>query len=425
MKTVSQSLNPGQIIIFYAIGLLVLLAVAVLALDGGMLFLNRRAAQAAADAGALAGARVKCTGGNLSATVSTAINYATTQNGATTAAATVDDFPNGDVVVEATIQQNSFFARVFGTNQLNIKATSAANCFPPNSVKNVLPIAWACRPPVLGGDSKDCEIQSLDWTTEMKPLIDANNSGVTSGGVMVHGTWITFPFKFNKNITQQVYIIMDSNDLDFDTSKNCLPIGTINCDFDGDGFADFAGGGDRSWLLLEPGTGAAKLKDWLQTGLASPLSIHTWLAGEKGVAASIFQNVDDYVRVPQKVALLPVFNDYCINGDFTTEPCLSKWHLPVPGDEFTPAFAGDKIVNNGINRTYFHVIGFAEFFVTCVDQGNSKCPAHDAAVAAGIYPHGNSVKSIEGYFVRGVPVQIGPGGTGGVDLGINVRSLTR
>mgnify|MGYP002682684856 FL=1 len=60
MNTKSFSKTKGQIIVLFALGLLALIALAALVLDGGMLFLNRRTAQAAADAGALAGARALC-----------------------------------------------------------------------------------------------------------------------------------------------------------------------------------------------------------------------------------------------------------------------------------------------------------------------------------------------------------------------------
>jgi len=59
-----RKFEHGQILPIVAIGIFALAGMAVLLLDVGALFVNRRAAQNAADAGALAGARVLCQTGN-------------------------------------------------------------------------------------------------------------------------------------------------------------------------------------------------------------------------------------------------------------------------------------------------------------------------------------------------------------------------
>ena len=125
------------------------------------------------------------------------------------------------------------------------------------------------------------------------------------------------------------------------------------------------------------------------------------------------------MRIPQKVLLLPIYDYFC-PGDPQTI-CPSLWH---PSDALP--LAVDTKVDSGPG-TYYHIIGFAPFFVTCVaDGGQTECPAHKAAVDAGKYGSGNSVKSIEGYFVSGYSWPTTGGlGVGGVDLGINVQSLTK
>ncbi len=62
----------------------------------------------------------------------------------------------------------------------------------------------------------------------------------------------------------------------------------INCDFDGDGIPNISAGGDRSWLALEEGKGAAFLEEWLQNGLAA-INVHTWLAGVSGDKNKVFK----------------------------------------------------------------------------------------------------------------------------------------
>ena len=259
----------------------------------------------------------------------------------------------------------------------------------------------------------------------MVPLIDAHFSG-SGGSLIIHGETINLPIDFrdpgNKNnnddteylhnFTDQVYVIMDSEKLVVDMEIDCLPNLTgaqINCDLDGDGIPNIGANGDRSWLLLEEGKGAADLAGWLENGLSDPLMIHTWLAGTSGDKTVVFKEVQDYVMAsaadPYKFAILPVFDDYCVSNPFDETLCSSKIH------------AGDLIVENDPNN-YFHTIGFAAFYVTCVDDyGKYECPA---AKAVGLP---KDAKSIEGYFVRGVPVET-TGGTGGVDLGIYIISLT-
>lgn len=416
MNTKSFSKTKGQIIVLFALGLLALIALAALVLDGGMLFLNRRTAQAAADAGALAGARALCYEGSEETAINTAIQFATTENGGSTATAFIDA-DSGDIVVDVTMNQSSFFARVFNIDTLNVPATASANCFPPGSARNVIPVAWACRAPVGGlGDSDDCTILTLDWETEMQPLIRSHFMGET-GPVLIHGEWVDRdPFVFtgrNGDITDQIYVIMDSEKLAGDMYENCMPNGPINCDFDGDGIPNISAGGDRSWLALEEGKGAAFLEEWLQNGLATPLNVHTWLAGVSGDKNKVFKAVQRYVMAtstnPYKFAVIPVFDDYCIEDPMDeTSVCYERVHPE------------DTRVFNGSNENYFHVIAFAAFYVTCVDDGGQvECPGARAANLPG------SAKSVEGYFVSGAPVTFGPGGTGDYDIGVYVVSLTR
>ena len=413
MKNNIHQRTNGQVLILFAVGITVLIALSVLVLDGGVLLMNRRAAQAAADAGALAGARTKCNG-NPANVITTAEQYAVGENSASLATASWDGTDAGEVVVTAYVYQNTFFAQRLGFNNLDISATAAANCYPPGAAKNVLPVAWACRPPVGQTTSPDCQLQALEWETEMKPLIRSNFFG-EMGDVIIQGETVARPpFIFtgeDGNITDQVYIVMDSEDLVIDMAVDCAPVGTINCDIDGDGVPNIAAAGDRSWLLLEEGKGAAYLSDWIEHGLSTPLNIHTWLAGRSGVATSIFRDVEDYATAtfanPYKFITVPVFNDYCESNPYGEPLCTSKIH------------AEDQLVTNDPNN-YFHVIAFAAFYVTCVDDtGSVSCPAAEAANLPG------SAKSIEGYFVSGAPVTIGPGGTGSVETGVYIVSLTR
>ena len=416
MKNSPNSETKGQILILYAFGLVLLIALAALVLDGGMLFLNRRAAQAAADAGALAGARIKCNGG-VDVQVTDAVKqYVEDENSATLENVSWDGTLEGEIVVDVRVDQDSFFAHIFGMNTLNVPARAAANCYPPGAAKNVLPVAWACRPPVGASTSDHCQIQALEWETEMKPLIRSHFFNEI-GDVIIQGETVPRPpFRFTGetgNITDQVYIIMDSEGLIDDMATDCIPApgATIDCDIDDDGVPNISPTGDRSWLLLEEGKGASYLVDWIEFGLSNPLYIHTWLAGRPGVSANVFQAAEDYAMGtaanPYKFITIPVFDDYCEINPYDEPLCSDKIHTE------------DQIVRNDPNN-YFHVIAFAAFYVTCVDTtGSVSCPAANAANLPG------SVKSVEGYFVSGAPITIGPGGVGGTVTGVYLVSLTQ
>jgi Flp pilus assembly protein TadG len=91
MKKILQIRNReiAQVIPIVVIGLVGLVAMSALIIDGGALMMNRRSAQNAADAGALAGARELCLGKGVTAAKAAAIQYAVTENHATSATADV------------------------------------------------------------------------------------------------------------------------------------------------------------------------------------------------------------------------------------------------------------------------------------------------------------------------------------------------
>ena len=88
-----------------------------------------------------------CAGSGNVAAVSTAKEYAIDKNGATDATVNIVD---GEIEVNATVEQKSFFAQLLGIDQITVPATASANCFPPNEIDKVLPIAWTCKPPDVG-----------------------------------------------------------------------------------------------------------------------------------------------------------------------------------------------------------------------------------------------------------------------------------
>jgi hypothetical protein len=437
MKNYIKSKEKGQALVLFVLGLLALIAISALVIDGGNMYLNRRAAQTAADAGALAGAYELCSGGGATEAITTAIQYATVENGATSATANIVD---GDVVVDAYIDQKSFFAQVLGINQIQVPATASANCFPPNVVDRVLPVAWTCKPPDVGtpSDSEDCQIESLAWYTEMEPFIYGPFPFYVDGETypITQAVNLTNNNKNGPILQNHLYVMMDTNKVDEDLAKVCAPpigTGTMNCDIDADGISDVLGGGDRSWLYLDYDVN--NIKKIISGQISVQVEIHKWLPGKPGSDKASFdaviKRVEDCLADPDtdtnaerddcRVFVLPVYNQVCPKG---ADPsiCEADAHNPPniplePGEtDITPPGG----FNNG--STYFHIIGFSEIYITCIHKsGQINCPGEKAANID------KNIGTLEGYFIRGYPVDAsGSGGTGGADLGMSlIRSLTK
>ena len=98
MDKILKKNTKGQILVIVVLMLVGLLAMLAFVLDGGNMYAQRRVAQLAADAGALAGARAYC----LEEDVYSAVyDYATTKNEAFVENWQVDS-STGDVTVDAS-----------------------------------------------------------------------------------------------------------------------------------------------------------------------------------------------------------------------------------------------------------------------------------------------------------------------------------
>jgi Flp pilus assembly protein TadG len=172
--------EKGQVLPIMAAIMTMLITFAALVIDGGSLMLNRRSAQASADAGALAGARELCnsTGAN---PLDVAENYALMNEAVTSSAQMIE----GSITVNATVSNDSFFSKIFSDDILESNAEAAAGCFAPDG-NFLMPIAWSCRPP-LGYEgpfdvSLDCKMMALDWEDLLKPLVEGTRSTIEIPG---------------------------------------------------------------------------------------------------------------------------------------------------------------------------------------------------------------------------------------------------
>jgi Flp pilus assembly protein TadG len=132
-----RSGESGQGLVVVVISMLVILGMMALVLDSGWLVVQRRHVQNAADAAALAGAQQLGKGSTDSAVLSSVQNFATVHNKANTI--TAQYYPGGEevgqgsipvgatgVTVTATIQAETFFAGLFGIDDLTTTARSGA-----------------------------------------------------------------------------------------------------------------------------------------------------------------------------------------------------------------------------------------------------------------------------------------------------------
>jgi len=379
----------GQVLPILVIMMFTIIGMVAIILDGGSIMANKRVAQAAADSAAMAGAQRACSG--YSDALNVAESYAL-NNGAVSADITVS---NATVVVEATVENPSFFARIFGNETLTAVADASAGCFPLKGSGTLMPVAWSCRPTVGGAgfdEGKDCQINSLDWDDLLEPLINGEVAAISipgnDGSFMLNGHEIVNTATGDP--PHQIYILMDEDKTVDDVTcieDNPTYPGALVCDHDGDGESDFRFGGARGWLYLED---KLKPQDVLEDGFDSTLTPAIWLPSDNGNMTVAFQAAKDY-RVGQ-VVMVPVYNELCEGkynaGSQTIGSCST---------------AGDNVSPGSGDQKYFRVVGFVPFYITCV-----HAVPHDP-VCAGLELADelnklniNKARTIEGFFLENI-----------------------
>lgn len=366
----------GQSLVLVTLLLFVLVGILALVLDGGFTYSQRRAAQNAADAGALAGARSLCIG--IGSPLDVAYDYAVNRNQADTALASF--VGTGQVQVDTTITYNTFFAAILGHPQMTVAATATAGCFVPSAGQGILPVAWSCRLPAVGqeeSNSDDCVIEygedkiyliMDDYKLQDKTCEDPTSPDYNP---LVCDFYCQDPLTFE-------------------------PAGALDCDLNNDGVNDVIAGGDRSWLDLAYNTGPMDLTGWIRDGYAGEVKAHTWFGGQPGSNAAAFMAAEDRIG---DMVILPVFNLFC-NKD-TPGGCP----YACPEDLSSPSITDIFKCDNSYNACY-HVNSFSLFTITCVSMGqNDECPAKNQAAASitddKLQKDFLKTMAIEGYFTKG------------------------
>jgi hypothetical protein len=415
-SNVFKQFEKAQIIPIVVVALIVLIAFAALLIDGGSIMLNRRTAQAAADAGAMAGARELCvtSGAN---PLEVAENYAF-MNGAATADAQLE---SGIINITTTVVNDSFFAKIFGVDSLQGYAEAAAGCFAPAG-NYLLPVAWSCRPSLSTtppfDPGVDCKMMALDWTGLLEPLVERETPSIgipgNDGDYEMEGNNIVHIF--TRKPPKQIYIIMDKISSSTETyCKEDLQVtdpgyaAAITCDIDGDGKNDIEGGGNRGWLdLNNGGGGASDMRSWIINGLNFPIYPHTWLSGQTGTVTNVYEAVKNY-RVGQ-VVLIPIFNAIC-NSAYpkTNAACMEVAHAsPFPLEPTT----GD--IDKTGTAPKFHIVAFDPFYISCVHTFSSDyCPGFALAQKMNPDPSNPSkslipdnTPAIEGFFLKNIEMPL-------------------
>jgi len=371
----TRKIESGQMLVFVVLMIFVLIGMIALILDGGAIMSNRRTAQAAADAGALAGAQRVCYGFTDGEAV--AEYYAVDKNGASSAEVSIDNYI---VSVQATVENESFFAKIFGVETLTATADASAGCYGPRG-KSVIPLAWNCRAPSVGEEEPypeeyGCQMQTLEWDI-LEQLVSGEVSYLDiddyDGNVDSYHMEGTNVLNDEDEPPEQIYII-------FDSDKICIEddplIGAIQCDLDGDGKKDLQVAGDRGWLYLTADT--SNIGDWVDDGPHPNITIdsHMWLSGKSGVVVAVLNLMETH-GFAGEVVLIPVYNVICdTDPQLEGSTCVDEAHSSVYYD---PPYTGmddfSEMKNTG---PHYHIITFAPFYITCVDsQGN--CPGYEYA----------------------------------------------
>lgn len=138
MKGNKDNRESGQVLVIVALFLVVLLAMLALIVDGGNLYLHRRAMQNAADAGAMAGALVLAHNGTADQARATAQEYAVQRNGADRCNVIIN---GAEVTVVAYDDVAMTFGRVVGLRQATVSARATAKWAPIGALSRLAPLS--------------------------------------------------------------------------------------------------------------------------------------------------------------------------------------------------------------------------------------------------------------------------------------------
>lgn len=138
MKNAQMNRESGQALVLIVVLLLGLLAMLALVVDGGNIYLQRRSMQNAADAGAMAGARVLAYNGTAASARAAAQEYAVARNQADRCDVIID---GAQVTVVTYKDVVMTFARVVGLQRVTVNAQATAKWAPISELGELAPLS--------------------------------------------------------------------------------------------------------------------------------------------------------------------------------------------------------------------------------------------------------------------------------------------
>ena len=415
MKTEVEKSEKGQSLVFVLLLMFAFIVLLALVIDGGNSYFQRRNAQNAADAGALAATRNYCEFKDVDRAKAEALKYVLKNEAFLYEPPTVNT-SQGTVNVKTEINFSTFFGNIIGRSDITAVAEAESGCEQPCLGEGVLPVVWICNPGGVGSPpgSTDCDQLPID---DDKLDHHLNTPAVDPPGPDPACIPINLKGNTTGYVCPELSIVMDN--IDLDTLQCDTYGGVLDCDFDGDNEDDYISASNRGWADLDgrslaydcippppeknKSDGDEELKYWIEKGYSCPFFTHTWVGDQKGGVGggvgSLFGTVEAR-RVNNPIVILPVFDDSCPSDPEFDDSCT--WHSGTHPP-------GDLVHDFPSTPNYYHVSEFSAFYITCVQTKNGDCPGAEAFYQANwnlFHGGGDPLKgadfnAIEGYFLKG------------------------
>jgi len=405
MKRLLNSHTRGQSMVFMVVLTVAIFGVLAFSLDMGYTYYNRRWAQNAADAGALAAARELCkepdpATGRTNAQIA-AIDYVESKNlafGVNSQTVTGITFgpdgglQEGEVQVDVAINHPNFVANFFGRDSTTVPATAAAACFAPGAAFGVIPLAWKCY--FTEEETDECIMTFISDDDDCKITEDYMYVFIEADDRLF---WCE-EYGEAPEVPEHVELILMTCGPNLEIVNTAQPV--------------FG----WSWVDLDGSTGGScntdDLRGWVEDGFGAIVQSNTWVPSCSGSMTDIYGSVaalDD--------SAIPIF-DFVCEGNDARNDCPEMWNDDTDTD--LPIIASAKWT--------FHLLSFAKLRISCVDGQGNKC---DQSIHARQILEDNNPgillnkETIEGCFVGGFIPGLSGKPSYGVDAGAWTLYLTR
>jgi Flp pilus assembly protein TadG len=186
----------GMVVVLVAMMLPIIIGTMALALDGGVLYLQRRQAQTAADAAALAGAYSYSTTSSLSS-AQTAAQSVALANGYTVQTSSITQPLANQIAVTVTANPPRFFSGLWGNGGMSVTASATAavstgsGSTPYTTSSLVLLDQTMSGSLSLAGSATINASGGIQVNSSSSTAVNANNAGHTSSNINVVGGYTT------------------------------------------------------------------------------------------------------------------------------------------------------------------------------------------------------------------------------------------